>query len=397
MRLERLLFASVHSYLDPSSGAAVATRDLLECLASHGIDCRVICAGVLDIERETPHESVLKSLQMPYRRARAVLPGRGLVELFDLSAGGVRITLLPTSSSRIEKSPNLAESTNFLSLADQVLERFRPQVLLIYGGHPVNLELMTRARGRGVTVVFQLHNLSYADRRAFIDAAAVVVPSEYARRHYAKRLGLACTVIGPALRPERFVTIATEPRYLTFINPEPAKGLTVFARIAAELDRRRPDIPILIVEGRKTADSLAGAGLDISALRNLNLMANTPDPRDFYKVSRAVLMPSLVPEAFGLVAAESLANGIPVLASDRGALPETLGDAGFVFSLPERCTPTSGMVPTPEEVAPWVATAERLWDDPVFYTRHRDLAQGSARKSGISEITKLLNLVNNYI
>ena len=30
----RLLFASIHSYLDPASGAALATRELLELLAA---------------------------------------------------------------------------------------------------------------------------------------------------------------------------------------------------------------------------------------------------------------------------------------------------------------------------------------------------------------------------
>ena len=33
MNTNRLLFASIHSYLDPSSGAALATRELLELLA----------------------------------------------------------------------------------------------------------------------------------------------------------------------------------------------------------------------------------------------------------------------------------------------------------------------------------------------------------------------------
>jgi glycosyltransferase involved in cell wall biosynthesis len=111
----------------------------------------------------------------------------------------------------------------------------------------------------------------------------------------------------------------------------PAKGVTVFARIAAELDRRRPDIPILVVEARGTADGLANVGLDLSGLKNLHRMANTPDPRDFYRVARAVLMPSLWLENGGLVAREAMANGLPVLASDRGGLPETLGDAGFLF------------------------------------------------------------------
>jgi glycosyltransferase involved in cell wall biosynthesis len=61
--------------------------------------------------------------------------------------------------------------------------------------------------------------------------------------------------------------------------------------------------------------------------------------------------------SFGRVAAEAPANGVPVLASDRGALPETLGDAWFVFTVPERCTPDGGAVPTAREVAPWVAGA----------------------------------------
>ena len=39
------------------------------------------------------------------------------------------------------------------------------------------------------------------------------------------------------------------PQYVTFVNPEPRKGVHVFARIAEVLARRRPDIPVLLVEG----------------------------------------------------------------------------------------------------------------------------------------------------
>ena len=99
-------------------------------------------------------------------------------------------------------------------------------------------------------------------------------------------------------------------------------------------------------------------------------MANTPDPRDFYRVSRAVLVPSLWRESLGRVPMEALANGIPVLASDRGALPETLGNAGFVFTIPGRYTAQSLVIPT-GEVAPWVSVLEKLWDDPEFEARHR--------------------------
>ncbi len=141
--------------------------------------------------------------------------------------------------------------------------------------------------------------------------------------------------------------------------------------VFGEVSRKRPDIPLLVVEGRGTADALGHLPVDLSGLTNLRQMANTPAPRHFYRVSRAVLVPSLWRESLGRVPMEAMAYGTPVLASDRGALPETLGNAGFVFTIPERYTPQSLEVPTARQVAPWVAVLEKLWDDREFEARYR--------------------------
>ena len=69
----RLLFASIDCYLDPSSGAALCTRELLELLAGRGMDCRVLATGVLDPERETSLDEVLATLELPVRRFQAQL------------------------------------------------------------------------------------------------------------------------------------------------------------------------------------------------------------------------------------------------------------------------------------------------------------------------------------
>jgi hypothetical protein len=69
----RLHFASIHCYLDPSSGAALFARELL---AGRGMDCRVLSAGVLDPERETSLDELLATLEPPVRRFQAKL-GRG--------------------------------------------------------------------------------------------------------------------------------------------------------------------------------------------------------------------------------------------------------------------------------------------------------------------------------
>jgi glycosyltransferase involved in cell wall biosynthesis len=44
--------------------------------------------------------------------------------------------------------------------------------------------------------------------------------------------------------------------------------------------------------------------------------------------ARVVVVPSLWPEAFGLVALEAMSVGTPVIVSDRGALPEIVGPSG---------------------------------------------------------------------
>jgi UDP-N-acetylglucosamine:LPS N-acetylglucosamine transferase len=112
---------------------------------------------------------------------------------------------MPASSSRAERSPDPREAAVFLELAEQVFDRFRPDVLLTYGGHPANLELMRRARLQGIAVVFHLHNFGYNDRRAFADVSAVIFPSEYSRRHHARLLGLAGPVIPNPIPLDRIV------------------------------------------------------------------------------------------------------------------------------------------------------------------------------------------------
>jgi glycosyltransferase involved in cell wall biosynthesis len=44
----------------------------------------------------------------------------------------------------------------------------------------------------------------------------------------------------------------------------------------------------------------------------------------------ALLMPSVAPEGFGRVILEAQCSGIPVVGSNRGAIPEVLGTGGVV-------------------------------------------------------------------
>ena len=105
-QMTRILFLSCHSYLDPSSGAACSTRELLELLAAAGSDCRVLCAGVLDRHYETPLVSASNPMHVPTRWTQACLSQGGRTAVLDSMLNGIRVSILPTASSRIENAPN---------------------------------------------------------------------------------------------------------------------------------------------------------------------------------------------------------------------------------------------------------------------------------------------------
>src|SRR5581483_9722628 len=72
-------------------------------------------------------------------------------------------------------------------------------------------------------------------------------------------------------------------------------------------------------------------------------------------------------EGFGLTALEAMACGAPVIVSDRGALPEVVGDAGIVTA------------PTAAAIADGL---RRLWGEPRLAARLS--AAGRARAAGFT-------------
>jgi glycosyltransferase involved in cell wall biosynthesis len=270
-----------------------------------------------------------------------------------------------------DHEPSKAEGKGFLFLYEQLLDDFRPDILLTYGGQWLQPAVMALAKRRGVRVVFVIHNFLYDGAALFEPVDAVLVPSVCAQEHYRNTLGLESTAIPGPWNWERVRCPEIERKYVTFVNPSPDKGVFIFARIADELGRRRPDIPFLVVEGRAQVGWLPRTGLDLTSRGNVFVMANTPDPRDFYRVTRLVLMPSLWRESFPRVPVEAFINGIPVVASTRGGLPEVLEKAGILIDVPPEYTPASHMLPSVAEVEPWIDAIVRLWDDAQLYEKER--------------------------
>lgn len=382
--MTRVLFCTRAFPFDDSNGAAVAQRGLAALLARHGLESRILGGTAVDAGGGPDPVDVLAARGVGCRTfgGDSFAVGAGGVFVDDPARLEAVVDGVPTTVLRRPlrdgSAPDFAEGAEFLRLFDLVCDRHRPDALVTYGGDDLTLALLARARGRGIATVFALHNLMYHDAGPFADADAVVVPSRFAADHYRRALGLEAVAIPNPVDRRRVVAPNREPRFVTFVNPCPDKGLYPFARIADELGRRRPEIPLLVVESRGTRRDLDACGLDLRRHPNLHLMPQTHDPRAFWGLTRVGLVPSVFNESQGLVAAEALVNGIPVVASDRGALPETLGRAGVVLPLPDHLVPGSHHLPGAEEMAPWVEAVIRLWDDAGFFAAHAERAAAEA-------------------
>jgi glycosyltransferase involved in cell wall biosynthesis len=377
-----VLFASHHFFPESGSGAMVAMRELLFFLRQRGWDCRVVCGGVMDSPVQTP-QAAFAEQGMPVRS----VPGeiRSLkYEIHRTELEGTPVVVY--QPEKWTRPPMPEQGYPFLQLLDRAMTIRRPDVLLTFGGNWVGRAVKLIAARHGVPVVFWLRNTEYSNGELFNETTAIIVPSEFSANHFRQKLGISCEAIHSPLRLERVVAPRRNPKNLTFVCPNPQKGAFYFARIAAEIGRLRPDIPILAVVGRGNLKWFAETGMNLRLLPNFNVMAPTSDPRKFWSVTRVLLTPSLWLETFMRVAAEAMCNGIPVLASARGALPGTLGDSGFLFDIPAEYTPATRKVPSAEEVSPWVKTILRLWDDEAFYAVESARALAASKRFHPDEV-----------
>src|SRR5690606_8931945 len=122
--------------------------------------------------------------------------------------------------------------------------------------------------------------------------------------------------------------------------------------VAFGLAERRPDIPFLFVEAWRLSPDVRRAFRDRAArLPNVEWSERVSDMRTVYRRARIALVPSAWEEAWGRIVTEAQVSGIPVLASDRGGLPESVGPGGL-------------LVDAEAPLEAWADALTRLWDDP---------------------------------
>ncbi len=168
-------------------------------------------------------------------------------------------------------------------------------------------------------------------------ADRVVTVSEFTASEVARRLGVdrSKIVVCPPGAPDwtpRSGPVASGP--ILFMGTlDPRKNIGVLLDGYARLLSLRPAAPRLLLAGH--APPSAGRWLQQLAepplagrVEHLGYIAG-PRRQDLYRSASMLVLPSLL-EGFGLPVLEAMTIGVPIIVSDRGALPEVAGGAGQI-------------------------------------------------------------------
>ena len=259
--------------------------------------------------------------------------------------------------------------------------------------HSLHPLLMPARRAAQVVTIHDLNFLAHPERtRAEIRrdypplareharrADRIIVPSRFTAREVERELAVApdkiavCSPGAPDWTPRR---VAPKDGYVLFFGTLEARKnvgglLDAYERLMARPSDGAPAIPQLVLAGKATPESQAW--LDRAARPPLNGVVRhvgyvePANRRQLYEGARLLVQPSFE-EGFGIPVLEAMTLGVPVVAANRGALPEVLGDAGLLVD-PEQ----------PEALA--AAMARMLSDEPFAAAA---AAMGVRRSAGFS-------------
>ena len=374
----KILFATANCLLDPSSGASISCRSILEGLAERGHRVTAFSATIFDRPQfSTPDEF----LQHIGARGLGKSLGKGS-KLRGLNQNSINYLILPTRAQR-RMHVTCSEEMQHQATFKKLVEQMRPDIVMAYGGRILDRDNFRWLKDKNIPVVFYLANPSYRSADTFRDVSLVITDSQATSDLYRDRLGINVRALGKVISP---VSIDPEVKRncVTFVNPAPQKGSTIFVAVAQEAQRRGLSVQFLVVESRdKLARTLKALGLSAGDLPNVTCLPLQDDLNQVWSRTQILLSPSLWHESGSRTIVEACSAGIPVIATDSGGTPELLGDAGFIFPRPTK-EEKEYLNPISNETAnEWTDVLEKLLNNEAFYKQASEL--GRARWNELSQ------------
>lgn len=272
----------------------------------------------------------------------------------------------------------ISKQQQFHSSLESLVDTYHPDKVITYldGAN----EVMELCASKGIEVYYVVFDMKSWQIASLLCAdyygCHVVFISAASERKYKQLLSYAptTTIYQPFTYPQQSKS-KTIRRFITMINPVPCKGLD----IVIELIHQMPNTSFLLVEGWTT---LQQEGVDISHFPNVKVLPKQPNLDEVFQQSKLLLMPSQWEEAFGRVIVEAALWKVPTIGSNRGGIPEAIGEEG-------------GVVVDSDNVDQWInAISDLLHQDKYIrlgMSAYRNAVQRFTNKNNMSRFAKLIS------
>jgi glycosyltransferase involved in cell wall biosynthesis len=254
-------------------------------------------------------------------------------------------------------------------IVEYVAGKEKPDLIVVLAINVVRMALA--AMRTGIPVILKLQDVEFQNHDGDFNELGdipCVANSEFTAKKYQHAYGVRPTVICPYIQTENYKTETTKET-VAFINPYPQKGRDIALNVA----RLNPDILFTFVEGWPLTTELRRELMQrLASLPNVTLLAAQRDMRNVYSRCKILLAPSVWEEAYGMVVTEAQISGIPVIASNRGGLPETVGPGGLTLD-PDG------------PIEDWSDAIRRLWHDGPDYAKFSAAARSHANRPELAQ------------
>ena len=201
----------------------------------------------------------------------------------------------------------------------------RPDVLVIQTG---NQHVAQAAAMLGLPTLHYLHFIPEWASLPPLRNGSYLTNSVFCQRSVESLYGVRSAVIRPIVLPGDYRTTIVREEVTAF-----SMLLDKGADIVLELARRNPGIGFRVYSNQRALHERDRPLFEqASTLPNVTIAKPKKSGRAIYRRTRMVLAPSRWQETWGRMSTEAHVNDIPVLASDRGGLPESVGTGGRCLS-----------------------------------------------------------------
>lgn len=363
----KILWYSIPALHDHSNGAAIHNKFLLEKLVDRGIEVKVLNATCAD-------DPNFLDIFVKFAQAHNIPNTAKHLQFVDNKVEYI----VARTQGKTESTMLASDYSLLFSIYVKLLQEYQPDVIIGYSGDFFSAFLRQEAAARGIPSVYALCNGLHLNF-AFANCDLVFTPSQATADLYKDIPDVDVKAVGQFIDPKSVIAENRNPQYVTFVNPGLHKGLAIVIKLMQIFGKERPDLKFLIVksggnigqnieklhyaDGKPFLDPNLKEGDTFTIGDNYLIAEHTNDMRSVYAVSKVVLMPSVWHEAWGCVATEAVMNGIPVLATSSGGLPQAVAGGGIVLDPPKTTSADYACIPTDEEIAPYVEALKRLLDE----------------------------------